>query len=238
MATYPSGIKAFSDRTDQTDLVLATDINQAYDEITAIQTELGLLPKGGYADVTARLAGLSTAPCIFVAASNASAAAKAWAAATGGYVCDGTADEVEIQDAIDALPAVGGTVMLSEGTFYIAAMISITIDNCLLVGQGTGDHQALSYTGNTVFKISGALADTPDADHTGGVAIKVQQTSGYGYVEIRGIKFSHTSPAASDIWVKSSKNVFLTDLMMLYPMFGFEFYDCSSCTARNVWCRP
>ena len=34
------------------------------------------------------------------------------------FVADGTNDEVEIQAAIDALPATGGVVYLLEGTFY------------------------------------------------------------------------------------------------------------------------
>ena len=42
------------------------------------------------------------------------------------YVCDGTADQVEIQAAIDALDAgnVGGRIILLEGTYNIAASIT------------------------------------------------------------------------------------------------------------------
>jgi len=59
---------------------------------------------------------------IIVAASDASEASKKAALASGGYVCDGTADDVEIQAAIDALPA-GGHVVCSEGNYVIAAAI-------------------------------------------------------------------------------------------------------------------
>src|SRR3989338_6523001 len=62
-------------------------------------------------------AGDIKGPTLLVAANDASAAAKRWA----DYTCDGTADDVQIQAAIDALPASGeiqdGTVVLSEGTF-------------------------------------------------------------------------------------------------------------------------
>jgi len=68
---------------------------------------------------------------LVVAASNASALAKAEA----DYVCDGVADNVQIQAAIDALPASGGKVLLSEGTFTIAAAISIA-NRLILQGQG------------------------------------------------------------------------------------------------------
>lgn len=64
---------------------------------------------------------IGRAATLVVAASDASAKVKAQA----DYVCDGTADDVEIQAAIDALPASGGKVMLSEGTFNVANTISL-----------------------------------------------------------------------------------------------------------------
>ena len=58
----------------------------------------------------------------YVVASNASAREKARA----DYVCDGTADQVQIQAAIDAVQAEGGgIVQLSPGGFNIAATITI-----------------------------------------------------------------------------------------------------------------
>ena len=58
----------------------------------------------------------------YVVASNASAAEKA----RGDYVCDGTADQVQIQQAIDAAQAEGGgIVQLSPGNFNIAATITV-----------------------------------------------------------------------------------------------------------------
>ena len=68
-----------------------------------------------------------------VAASDAPAHVKAQA----DYVCDGTADNVEIQAAIDALPVIGGTVQLSQGTFTAAAQISLK-KLCSLIGSGGG----------------------------------------------------------------------------------------------------
>jgi len=67
-----------------------------------------------------------------VAAADSLAASKAQA----DYVCDGTADEVEIQAAIDALPTGGGKVVLSAGTFVLATMLSIDKSNVILEGQG------------------------------------------------------------------------------------------------------
>lgn len=54
----------------------------------------------------------------------------------GDYECDGTADDVQIQTAIDACTS-GGTVVLLEGTYNISATITMA-DNVRLVGCGWG----------------------------------------------------------------------------------------------------
>lgn len=67
-----------------------------------------------------------------VAASNASTQMRAQA----DYLCDGTADEVQINAALAALPASGGTVLLSEGTFTLAAPVATTATKQTLRGMG------------------------------------------------------------------------------------------------------
>lgn len=62
---------------------------------------------------------------LIVASSTASAADKAMA----DYVCDGTADDVEINAAISSLAGLGGEVKLSRGTFNLAATVSIAGDS-------------------------------------------------------------------------------------------------------------
>lgn len=52
------------------------------------------------------------------------------------YVCDGTADEVQINQAITDLPAGGGSILLLDGTFTIAAPIVISKSNVALIGSG------------------------------------------------------------------------------------------------------
>jgi hypothetical protein len=54
------------------------------------------------------------------------------------YVCDGVDDQIEIQQAIDALPADGGGVVLLDGTFELSAQITRAIDNISISGQGRG----------------------------------------------------------------------------------------------------
>lgn len=88
------------------------------------------------------------------------------------YTCDGTADNVQIQAAIDALDADGGTVQLSEGTFTLAATVTITPD----------DEQYITLQG-----IPGATIITR-ADSMNDDAVQVAGSYA-GFFAIRDIKF-------------------------------------------------
>lgn len=63
------------------------------------------------------------------------------------YVCDGVDDQVEIQAAIDALPADGGMVNLMDGTFDFTSAIDIGSRNTLS-GTGFGTIIKLNKTHN------------------------------------------------------------------------------------------
>jgi len=109
-----------------------------------------------------------------VAANDASAASKAQA----DYLCDGTADDVEIQAAIDALPAGGGTVKLSEGTFNVAdndanGFCINLIDNLELEGMGVG---------KTIIKAVAAIGNK----HLVGNA-----SAGISFISIRDMTLDH-----------------------------------------------
>lgn len=74
--------------------------------------------------------------------------------AAANYVCDGVADNVEIQAAIDALPVGGGKVVLLEGTYVFAATVTRAIDNITIQGQGRSTY--ISYDDATAIFNSGA----------------------------------------------------------------------------------
>lgn len=57
---------------------------------------------------------------------------------TYDYETDGTADDVQIQAAIDALPTAGGKVVLREGTYTIATTVTIDTGHVTLEGMGGG----------------------------------------------------------------------------------------------------
>jgi len=82
------------------------------------------------------------------------------------YVCDGVADDVEIQAAIDGLPSGGGKVQLLEGTYNISATIILT-SNVELVGNGWG-------TVLNVSEISGGNDAITMADYSTLRDIKIQ----------------------------------------------------------------
>jgi len=54
------------------------------------------------------------------------------------YVCDGTADETEIIQAISDLPTDGGRIILLEGTFVVGATIAFDKGNVIIQGMGWG----------------------------------------------------------------------------------------------------
>jgi len=82
-----------------------------------------------------------------VAADDSPARMKAQA----DYVADGTADEVQIQAAIDALPSTGGEIQLAQGTYNLAATVSITANKRIkLTGYGALLRPAASVAAITV----------------------------------------------------------------------------------------
>ena len=52
-----------------------------------------------------------------------------WEAKDCDYLCDGTNDQEEIIQALNALPATGGEVVTLDGTYNITASINIPKDN-------------------------------------------------------------------------------------------------------------
>lgn len=108
---------------------------------------------------------------LLVAASDALDRTRAQA----DYICDGAADQVQINAALNALPANGGRVMLSEGIFTIDDPITIPANNITLEGQGRStfiDGDGLA-TGEHAIVISGVT-------HTAIKKLAIQTQDGAG----------------------------------------------------------
>jgi hypothetical protein len=71
-------------------------------------------------------------PTVVVAASDASELSKSRA----DFLCDGTADEVEINAALAVIPSYGGRVLLTEGNFSITGTITLNTPATVLQGIG------------------------------------------------------------------------------------------------------
>jgi hypothetical protein len=54
-ASYPGAVKTYTDKTDNVDTVYADDVNALQDEVTAVETELGVDPAGTFDTVVLRL---------------------------------------------------------------------------------------------------------------------------------------------------------------------------------------
>ena len=59
-----------------------------------------------------------------------------WTTSDCDYLCDGTADDVEINAAIQALPSTGGEIVILDGTYNITDTIAMNKDNTKLSGNG------------------------------------------------------------------------------------------------------
>jgi len=146
-------IKAFDDGATPEALGTAATGDDAY---SARRDHVHPMPDAG--DV-----GAATAATYVVAANDSSALSKSRADA----VCDGTADQSEINTAIAAVAAAGGgRVILLEGTFTVNG--SIVMDNqqkVTLEGQGMGTLVTIANSANYhIIHIGGAGGD--DSSYT------------------------------------------------------------------------
>jgi hypothetical protein len=66
-ATYPTGVKTWVSLIDGTDYPKAADINTLYEEVTAIETELGTSPSGSSSTVKARFDNFDTILALYIA---------------------------------------------------------------------------------------------------------------------------------------------------------------------------
>jgi parallel beta-helix repeat protein len=88
--------------------------------------------------------------------------------ATKLVAADGTGDFTSIQDGIDALPAGGGMVFVKEGTYTLAAKLTIAKSNVVLAGQGPATIITLANGVNdNVLEIGDGVANITDVIVTG-----------------------------------------------------------------------
>ncbi len=126
MATYPGAIKSFAQQTDLVSTIDAADVNEAYDEIEAIQTELGADVAGSVADLVTRLTQsiADDGDVVFAAATRLAISSAAITVTQNWHTVDGEGD------ASDTLSTINGG---AEGMILVIRpdddAATITIDN-------------------------------------------------------------------------------------------------------------
>lgn len=76
-----------------------------------------------------------------------------WTKDNCDYLCDGTADDVEINAAIAALPATGGEVVLLDGSYNLAGSIDITTGHTTLRGNGWATKLNRAFDGDSMIYV-------------------------------------------------------------------------------------
>ncbi len=78
----------------------------------------------------------------------------AYAAGTADYTCDGVADDVQFQAALNALPANGGKISVLTGNYVFSATVTRAIHNVTIEGNGLSTNY--TYDGvNPIFTAGG-----------------------------------------------------------------------------------
>lgn len=125
------------------------------------------------------------------------------------YTCDGTADDVQIQAALNGLTN-GGVVALSDGTFTLAAKVTIPA-NCALIGTGrnaTIITAAAAYTGTMVQLSNYARLEAVKLTVPTTTTADVISAIGPDYWAMRDMEISGGSTSQSDQYMVKIANQF------------------------------
>lgn len=100
------------------------------------------------------------------------------------YVGDGIDDQVEIQEAIDALPSGGGKVVLFEGTYLLSNSVNIRHDNITLEGNNSILKLDSGYTSVLATNASSGQNQVVVSDTSGfriGMGVWIKDDVHFGY---------------------------------------------------------
>jgi len=116
------------------------------------------------------------------------------------YICDGTADQSEINQAINALPATGGKVILLEGTYNITASVSLKA-YASLEGQGRGS--LIKLTSGTAGNID--LVSVSNVSYVSIASLAIDGNSGATVGNNYGLRFWGNYNYLRDVHVSNCK---------------------------------
>lgn len=125
------------------------------------------------------------------------------------YYTDGVADEVQINEAIQALPTIGGRILLMQGTYTISSAIVLNRNNCVIEGSGldntvivianNANCNAFQNTSTDVIIFNALKNFTVDGNRT-------QNTTGYGCYITKSDSGHFWDFYLRDVWFKECSN--------------------------------
>lgn len=131
---------------------------------------------GGYSITTS--SGISVTGNLYVSGSMKSGATKIISAidsidrvVRADYLCDGANDQTEINNAITALAATGGTVLLMEGTYTLSGAITLNQANVTLRGIGKGSVLNCGSGNAVAITANGCRVENLSINNTSGRAV-------------------------------------------------------------------
>lgn len=187
------------------------------------------------------------------------ASSAGWTADQCDYLCDGTADDAEINAAIAALPSTGGEIVILDGTYNITDVIDINKNYVVLRGNGyktnlrrgfdggrliynSGDHvvienlsvDGVSYT-YTADSNDGIYSYTPNTIIRGCI---IQNESAYG-IHVSGAKAkvignTVTDCTGSGIYIDDDNCTVTGNIVLSCGEAGIKVCDKNNVVTGNV----
>lgn len=145
-----------------------------------------------------------------------------WTADRVDYLCDGTADDVEINAAIQALPTTGGEVVILDGTYNLTGPILVNKNNVTLSGNGQ----------STILKR--AFASTSSKPGL------IYVTSGYNtikFLSLDGVKSSYSTSNNNGIYLDSNDSMIIGNTCNSNAGAGIYINTCSNSTIIGNACK-
>jgi hypothetical protein len=127
------------------------------------------------------------------------------------YITDGSADEVQIQQAIDALPSTGGKVSIKDGTYTFSATVNIQKNNVVLEGAGNATVLKMANSTNIVLLTLG------------------HSSTQYNYLQIKNLYFDGNGSNQSN---SVSGAAWVDNISATVPMNNVLIENCTFVNAR------
>ena len=147
-----------------------------------------------------------------------------WTTSDCDYLCDGTADDVEINAAIQALPSTGGEIVILDGTYNITATIAMNKGNTKLSGNGAATILKRMWKSSTIEGVIDISATN------GGCCV--------GNLQIDGNKATYSSNNNCGIYLNESSNNTVTgNTCNNNNRYGIYMYESSNNVVTGNTCN-